>query len=85
MARFIQLSSEDDKETYFVNVEAIAAIRIKKGASPENTIVLVGGEKLKAQTLGDKAMELREAMGLKAWGKWQLIMAKYVITNHIHS
>jgi hypothetical protein len=55
MARFIELLSADEKEHYIANIDAIAVIRITKGVSPENTIVFIGGEKVKAQILGDKA------------------------------
>lgn len=58
MARFIECSSSDEKEYYIVNLVML---------SPEMTIVLIGGEKVKAQIIGDKAKELREAMGLKVW------------------
>jgi hypothetical protein len=67
VARFIEFLSEDETEHYVVNVDAIAVVRVKKGISPENTIVFIGGEKIKAQIVGDKAKELREAMGLKVW------------------
>ena len=67
MARFIECMSEDETEFYLVNVDAIALLKLKRGLSPENTIVFIGGEKVKAQIVGDKANEFREAMGLKEW------------------
>ncbi len=67
MARFIELLSEDEREHYVVNVDAIAVIKTTKDISPKNTIIFIGGESVQTQIVGDKAKELREAMGLKAW------------------
>jgi hypothetical protein len=64
VARFIEFLSADEKEHYIANVDAISVVRVTKEVSPQTTIVFIGGEQVKAQILGDKAKEFREAMGL---------------------